>query len=362
MSFAVERFYETAALGDGWPSLLEDMSQYLGVAGITFISLDGNGSTNLCSPGIADKNARYFQEGWHLKNDRIDTLLSLEHLGFIRDIDVHTPEELAQIPVVRDFFRPIGHGWGGACATQIPGGEILVFSIEQFFDRGPLSDAVMAELERMRPHINRAALLTAKIRHQRAAATVEAFDIIDTPAALVRTNGTVLAANATFARLEGQISIGASNRMRVGSAVTATQLENALRHPFASRAVRPPLSIAVPARGEHVPLVLHIMPTRGEARQIFGDETALLLVTRLVGKPVPPTGLLRALFDLTPAEARVASAMLEGRSSREMAGDFAIGSETVKTQVNAVLQKSGFRRRIDFVRFVSGIAAPTQPE
>ncbi len=216
----------------------------------------------------------------------------------------------------------------------------------------------MVELERLRPHISRAALLTAKIRHQRAVATVEAFETIDTPAALVRTNGMVLAANAGFTTLDSQISIGAGNRLRARVATTGILLENALRHPFGTQGRRPPLSIAVPAHGHSVPLVLHILPTRGEARQIFGDDTALLIVTRVVDRPLPDTGLVRALFDLTPAEARVATALLQGRSSREMAGDFGIGGETVKTQVNAVLQKSGFRRRVDFVRFLSGIATP----
>ncbi|CAK7262041.1 MULTISPECIES: hypothetical protein [unclassified Shinella] len=352
----IEQIYEAAALPELWPALLEQMANSLDVAGANFISIEAGSAMNVCSPRIAEGVARYFREGWHLKNDRMQRLIREGHVGFVRDIDLYDASEVAAIPVVRDFYRPLGYGWSAALATPVPTGETFLFSIEQYWERGPLSDEAMARLELLRPHISRAALLTSKLRLQSARSSVEAFDVVGVPAALVRLNGSIVAANESFAALEGQISIGAENRIRLRGATMTTMLEHALKYPYGSNSRRPPLSIAVPGRQDLAPLVLHIVPTEGAARQLFGAQTALLLVTQLVDRPAPDTGLLRALFDFTPMEARVAVALLAGRTSREISMDFGIGSETLKTHTGAVLEKSGFRRRIDFVRFLSGLS------
>jgi DNA-binding CsgD family transcriptional regulator len=86
-----------------------------------------------------------------------------------------------------------------------------------------------------------------------------------------------------------------------------------------------------------------------------GARTALLLVTRLDAASVPDMGLLRALFDLTPTEARVAQELLAGDVGEETARRLGVGAETLKPHVKAVLRKTGFRRRVELVRFLAGL-------
>lgn len=297
----------------------------------------------------------YFESGWAQKNDRMERLLRDGYSGFVRDVDLYTRDEVQNLPMVQEFLRPRGYGWSAALATPVPSGEILLFSIEQMWRDGPISDDSMRVLEALRPHISRSSLLTAKLRFERARSAVEAFAVADMPAALARADGHVLAANDLFAALGPQLAIGARNRLRVAFEGAAGLIDAALARAPGPGGRKPPLSVAIPAESESPPLVVHILPTEGAARDLFGARTALLLVTRVEAGSAPDAGLLRALFDLTPTEARVAQELLGGGSGDEVARRLGMGGETLRTHVKSVLRKTGFGRRVELVRFLAGL-------
>lgn len=355
----VGKIYEAAALPELWPEALESVAKQIGAVGASFISIDRAAPIWVSSPGLRADVDRYFTEGWAQKNDRMEKLLRDGYSGFVRDIDLYSKEAVAELPMVRNFLRPLGYGWSAALATPVPSGEILLFSIEQRWRDGPISDESICVLEALRPHISRAALLTAKLRFERAKSAVEAFRLANMPAALVRADGHVLAANDLFASIGAQIAIGACDQLRISFEGAAKLVDAALRQPPSPNGRRPPLSIAIPAKGEAAPLVAHVLPTEGAARDLFGARTALLLVTRISAGSVPETGLLRALFDLTPMEARVAQELLSGDVGDETARRLGVGAETLKTHVKAVLRKTGFRRRVELVRFLAGFPSFT---
>lgn len=350
----VDQLYEAAAAPDLWPAVLENIAAHVGAGGSNLIVVDHSEPVWIASPGIVELTERYFREGWDRRNGRMDRFLRGAHTGFVRDIDIFDRDEIEGIPIVRDFMRPAGLGWTCAQATLVPTGEVLVLSVEQRFQDGPVTEQSLARLEALRPHLARASLLTAKLRFERAKAAVEAFELASVPAAIVRSDGRAIAANDLFVALRPQIAIGARDRICVGLPGAAALLEAALRQKATDEKGQP-LSIAIPAAGDAAPLVLHVLPARGVAQDIFGAATALLIVTRLDGRAAPDTGLLRALFDLTPMEAKVAQAVLVGRDSNEIADQFGISGETFKTHMKSVLQKTGFRRRGDLVRFLSPV-------
>jgi DNA-binding CsgD family transcriptional regulator len=59
----------------------------------------------------------------------------------------------------------------------------------------------------------------------------------------------------------------------------------------------------------------------------------------------PDLAVLRELFSLTPAEARVAGKLVVGRSVEEIASEAGISIETVRTQIKRVLSKTGTDRQ-----------------
>jgi DNA-binding CsgD family transcriptional regulator len=61
---------------------------------------------------------------------------------------------------------------------------------------------------------------------------------------------------------------------------------------------------------------------------------------------------LRALYGLTPAEAKVAAGLAEGRTSAEIAARHSVSIGTLRNQLKAVFFKTGARRQAELVRLV----------
>jgi len=82
----------------------------------------------------------------------------------------------------------------------------------------------------------------------------------------------------------------------------------------------------------------------------------------LISEPGAPDPLdaavLRLLYHLTPAEARLAVAVAEGRELTEIAEAFGIARNTARAQLRTIYDKTGVRRQADLVRLLlSGPAA-----
>ena len=68
---------------------------------------------------------------------------------------------------------------------------------------------------------------------------------------------------------------------------------------------------------------------------------------------VPTAEVLQGLFDLTPAEARVARAIAERRTVEAIAGMLGVSRETVRTQLKSVLAKTGMARQADLAALLA---------
>ena len=62
--------------------------------------------------------------------------------------------------------------------------------------------------------------------------------------------------------------------------------------------------------------------------------------------------LLQALFDLTPAEARIASLVIDGKSVDSISKIQSVSLNTVRTQLKSVFMKTGVDRQVDLVRLL----------
>lgn len=71
----------------------------------------------------------------------------------------------------------------------------------------------------------------------------------------------------------------------------------------------------------------------------------------------PSASLLDALFDLSPAEARVARSLTEGESVAEIALRTGVSEANVRSQVKAILHKTGLNRQAELVGLLSSIGS-----
>jgi DNA-binding CsgD family transcriptional regulator len=89
---------------------------------------------------------------------------------------------------------------------------------------------------------------------------------------------------------------------------------------------------------------------------------ALILITDLERQPKVLGRRLVDLFGLTPAEACLVVALVAGKRLEDIAEERGVRMPTLRTQLRAILDKTGTRRQADLMRLIMGLPAVRTPE
>lgn len=361
MSLLIDDIYEAAIVPEKWQLVLDRLAEIADAEG-TLLFAAGPGEPRwLSSQRIHDAMAEWTESKWYVDNPRGQRLVPLTEPRFLTDFDGLTAEEIEASDFYTDWLRPNGLGWCVGTAIRSPAGDTLVFSIEKAHDKGPVPRAVAEQLDPLRPHLARAALLSARLGLDRARAAATSLGLLGLPAAVLRRGGQVMAANAQLERLMPDVMQDRRDRVALTSETADALLARALaafEHGLITPDVR---SIPVTAQRDHPPMIVHLVPIRGAAHDVFTQAIAILIVTPVVQAEVPTPELLQGLFDLTPAEARVARGIGEGRTVETIAAAFGTSRETVRNQLKAVMAKTGLRRQVELAGLLAGNKLPLNP-
>jgi DNA-binding CsgD family transcriptional regulator len=91
-----------------------------------------------------------------------------------------------------------------------------------------------------------------------------------------------------------------------------------------------------------------ISPLPGSSAQL----AALVFVSDSASRPQSRGAALRALYGLTPTEARIADRLLEGMDIRELGSQLGLTVETARFHVKRILSKTGTRRQTELMRMM----------
>jgi DNA-binding CsgD family transcriptional regulator len=146
----------------------------------------------------------------------------------------------------------------------------------------------------------------------------------------------------------------------VGGRLTATRQDTARKlEALVARAasgdseVRVGGSMGVPTPGRRRPLSVIVAPIRGERFSMFvKGPTVVVCVTDLdAGVSLPEQGV-RDLFGLTAAEARVAIALFEGLSPRQVGERMGLSFNTVRAHLAHILHKTETSGQVELTRLM----------
>lgn len=359
----VDSIYEAAILPENWPGVLHNLARFADGVGclVGFYSPTFQGGAR--SSGVEPLYEQYLS-GWHERNTRLPRLLAARHPGFIREDDVFAPGEWEKDDNFNHLLKPLGLGWAAATAIFTPSGDSIALTVERAWKKGPVERETIARLDALRPHLARASILTARLGLEKARAAAEALGEIGLPAAVISTRRTLLAANQSFAEMIPQTFMDRRDRLvlanRRADALLLEAFHRLAERKWSTSPSSRVQSIPVPATGPEPPMVLHLVAICGYARDVFSNILGLLIVTRAVGA-TPQADLVEALFDLTPAEARVAARISRGETVSEIAASSELSPHTVRSQVKSVLAKTGAARQTDLVRLLSGVGLGVKP-
>lgn len=357
MNDIVDRIYEAAALPELWPDLFHDLSMRLDFVGAGMFCVNPQFQRGISSPGIAEVLQRFLTDGWQERNCRAPRVAALNHEGFVRDEDILTDEEIATEPMYTELLRPAGLGYGAGSVIQCPGGDLVAFTFERAGALGSTPVETLAELDKIRPHLARASIFSARIDLERARAQVDALTALGLPAAIVRANGSTLAANPAFEALTEQIEIIARDRLRLVDEAADRLVQDVFAGGESAPGGR---SIPLVQVGEARPGVLHLLPVRRQARDVFAQAAWLAVVTQIGATAAPNATILSGLFDLSPAESRVARRLIEGHAVGDIAAVSGLSESTIRNQLRAIFVKTGASRQSELVLMCRGLSLPGQ--
>lgn len=344
----IDTIYESAVQTEGWPNLLESVARSLGATGGILMARGEGGPQWLASPRGNHVYRKLLADGWGESDDRIARLVERRHAGFLTDGDIVGVEQTATLPLYAELLKP--EGFHAAAATVIRREQTtLVLTVEGFASQAHARAAVPA-LDRLRPHLARAGMLSAQLGLERARGAVATLEQVGQPAAMLDGNRRLLAANRLFEAWLDRYYADTARGFR-------------LADPVADQALGPLLlasggALALRGLADLPRLVLHVIPVRGVARDIFTGAAAILTLSVPGRAGVPGAALIQSLLDLTPAEARLAHEIASGLSLSEASHAAGITPNTGRTHMKRIFSKTGFSRQSDLISLLLSVAPP----
>lgn len=349
----IANIYEASMFPSMWPQVLEEFGQTIATPrSVLLIRRSDAWVGSALSQPMEVPTLQYLASGIPARSKTTDWLIACDHPGFLRGEDVATRAEWEQDPFHAEWAREWGFNYAIATAIRPPNGDTLVFHLQRKDGEPAFSRRDVSILDSFRPHLARAGLLAARWRLQQLRAAAEALAMVGLPAAILDLRGRVLTANSLIQTMKSQVNWLIRDRLAL-----VDRRANELLHRAVTGLIDPSQPVrsfpACSAEGETV--VVHLMPTPGKARDLFDGGLGLLVLTPVTRAAAPDATLIRALFDLSPAEARVAREIANGDTVDQIATRAAVSISTVRTQIKAVLAKTGMSRQAQVAALFAGL-------
>jgi len=279
-------------------------------------------------------------------------------------------EELRKRRLYREILVPIGiHDLiAGVLAKRRE--RYAFLSVYRGPDRPLFGEAEAERMARLVPHLQRAAAIRQRLAAAEGRSLVDSavLDCLSSAVLVCDAERRVLRTNARADALlrDGRVLVRREGRLACRGAAQERRLRSLVRRAVEGDDRAPPAAGALPLAGRAgerglEALVVPLAP-RGRSRGFPPAGPAVLLMVSAPDDPLHvPVGLLRDLYGLTPAEARLAAALAARRSLREHAEDVGVAESTVRWRLKQVFAKTETARQAELVAAVLRSLALVDP-
>lgn len=354
----IDQIYEAAFVPEFWEKVCVSLSEQVKSYSASVIAIgDQQAFHAVSSPNVREDMQRFSQSPLRFQNVRPARHLARVPFSFMRDVDLMSEEEILNDPIYVEFLRPRGLGWTVGDMFQEPSGHTIIFDLLGKSADGPFTTGQVEYLNMLRPHLARAATMSSRLQFERINAAVHALELVGLPASVITTRGKVLSSNTLFGTFAPEIVVAAHDKLVFGSEHTNRKFSEILDR-SRSQAVSVGCSMPLRRSEERPPTVVHLVPVKGNARDIFTGAAYFVVVTSTDRSRIIDIETIQGLFDLSPAEARVARSLASGNDVTATARQFGLGVETVRSHVKSVLGKCGMSRQTDLVASITSLRLP----
>lgn len=353
----VDRIYEASLFPERWAEVCELLSAEANGYAASVITVGANQTFNwITSPHMREQMERFSQSPLRFQNIRPQRHAQLAPFSFMRDVDLMSAEEVRDDPIYNEFLRPLGLGWTMGDAIQEPSGHVIIFDIIRQADRGPFQQEHVARLNALRPDLARAALMSSRLAFRQAQTMAQTLSALGLPSAVIGDGGDVIAMNSEMEAMAPTIRTGAKNRLSLMPAAANALLQTSLQQLLQEQVVSLQ-SIPVAASPDRPALILHLLPVKRHARDIFSRSAAILIATAVGDAAPPDLRMITGLFDLTSTESRIAREIAIGTAVEDIAIKFTISRETVRSHLKRIFSKTGTAKQSQLAILLSGLGS-----
>jgi len=290
-----------------------------------------------------------------------------------------------------DFAKPQGQFHHlGAMLSGLDGGIEGGIGINRSRQEGPFERDSVALLTMLTPHLTRAlnmhrALSREREHHAILRQTLETLDLalisVSGRGGVLRATG---AARAILERRDGLWldrgflrAVVAGEQRRLSTLLTGAVATGSgkgaqfgvRRSTTAAPEVRARVLWTAPSGGAMLisrrsprrPLQMVVTPFYSSEILLDERPAALIFLSDPDARPTSRASVLRALYELTPAECRLTDLLAEGNTIADAANIMKIATLTARTQLKATFRKTGTNRQAELVRMVLGLPGESKP-
>ena len=299
---------------------------------------------------------RTYNESFRNRDPFREGFLRQPRVGIIDGNELCPHHELVKTDLYREFLQPLQlHHMTFVVVSMSPRKYELI-SMWRGAER-PRLDAKASELLRLlMPHLQTALNVRRMLgaAESRAMTAETLLDANPTAAILLDGKGDVvfmnqaarnLALAADGIRIDG-------DRLSPTDTASRSRFRALVQSAAATQQSLPGGAIALSRRSGQRDLQVLVTPFR-TLRQHSTDARVLVLASDPEVAIHFPDAVLRALYDLTPAETEIANGLLTGYSLEEVALLRKVSVATVRSQMKNLLGKTSTRRQGDLVRLLS---------
>ncbi|WP_217573385.1 helix-turn-helix transcriptional regulator [Mesorhizobium sp. GbtcB19] len=362
---AIEACYDAAFEFDRWPGALQKLADSLGA---TSCALRTRDQTHPFRCDQRHKTVRApdstehaeFTALWHERigngpNPLLDRpqLLAKPPISFTVEDEITTPEERRILPYYNEIARPGNREWWASICVMVKNRSWCV-PLYRDARRGPFRPSEANRFLRVAPDLIRIISVAEKAWDISLGSSLAALDRLNCAAALLDCRGYVTRVNEHADALFGSGLVIRHRRIHAIDRASDARLQGlvgaAVSSPSSGSLRAEPVVIT---RNGSPWLLVEIVPMTSFAHDLFNGGDSLLYFTALVTEQAPSERLLSQTFQLTAAEARLASRLATGEGIGAASAGLAIGRETARTQLRAVFAKTGTRRQAELTALLS---------
>ncbi|HYD76314.1 helix-turn-helix transcriptional regulator [Ramlibacter sp.] len=372
----IDLVYEAAENPAHWRRFYDALQQALGVQSIHVLGTDKRHGTLSYSDGAnmpVEGELAYLQH-YRFMDPRVPAILQRDAGEWTHCHEILDEGEVARHPFYQEFLIPYDRRYmSGTKLVDTPEATII-FATLSSTAQGPLSGEALAFMDRLLPHLQRACRIGLKhfVYSTQALVGQLLVNKLRQPVILATPGGEVMHTNEAAQQLlrstplvkvqDGRVQLPQPHHgdllrhcAEMEQAIKIARADPAGAEVPAASMFRS-LTIRQDVNGERAPEALYAFFSMLAPEDMMGSfglrPVVMLIFYHPASAPSIDSGLLYAVFGLTPAECRVATLLAEGLPVKRIAEIQGTQHDTVRKQLRSIYQKTATNRQPELVRLL----------